>query len=111
MSLERAYINCQRCYEIAKPHMDQLHQYNDEEEVTREMVENDQLYVARNDAMKALETIVNHIDNMPLELRNSDFNKYGIGNKRALASNSLEACKGCDYKSPAIIDFLNGDTE
>ena len=101
MSLQRAYINCQRCYGLVKQH---------DRVLIKERIEDDQFYTARNETMKALETVVNHVD-----LRDSiEHNVNARRNisdeamcERLQASQSLDACKGCDYKSPTIADLLD----
>jgi hypothetical protein len=110
MSLQRAYINCQRCYGLVKPHANQMHSEADKEAIIREMNEDDQLYTARNETMKALETVVSNFD-----LRDSiEHNVNARRNisdeamcERSQASSLLDACKGCDYKSPTIADLLD----
>ena len=109
MSLQRAYINCQRCYELVKPHANQPHSEADKEAVIREMAEDDQLYEARNETMKALETVVQRIDCMlppNSEISDPDL-RSNIHHERSQASSFLDACKGCDYKSPTIADLLD----
>ena len=100
MSLQRAYVNCQRCYGLVKQH---------DRVLIKERIEDDQFYTARNETMKALETVVQRIDCMlppNSEISDPDL-RSNIHHERSQASSFLDACKGCDYKSPTIADLLD----
>ena len=114
MSLERAYVNCLRCYQLAKPYINEIVGGPDNNiSVRADLAEDDKIYTARNDAMKALEAVVSGFDMRESignisEIKMSDEAMF----TRAGASQSLEACKGCIYYSPAIVDLLDSrDTE
>lgn len=97
MSLERAAVNCRRCRELAENHKING-KVND-----GMAIKDDQVYGARNDAMKALEE----------EIRKIDFylvNKVELGEyakrrqmiDRTKVIEALEDCVGCDYSLPKI---------
>lgn len=103
MSYQRAAMNCERCYGLAKPHLSELSktrrrpeiknrfeeelQESDMDDFRQKMFENGDLYAARNEAMKALEAEIN------------SFNMI----RRSAIYEILDACKNCDYSRPAIV--------
>ena len=82
MSLERACVNCERCFGLVSSFVVIV-----QENVVKLAYSNDQIYQARNEAMKALE----------------EFAK--LGDYSSLATKALEACRKCDYSSPRIADI------
>lgn len=133
MSLERACVNCERCYHLTtlirrdihdelyetrisiwdnKHKGEKFYEISEEEkgEVGREVdrvlpgivymkvYENDQIYIARNEAMRALETAIN-----------TDNQKYDSSKKVTIpliAFKALENCRHCDYLSPKIVKTI-----
>jgi hypothetical protein len=96
MSLERAYVNCERCHGLAKKEIDKstiVLQYNDPETRKKLLYENDQVYEARNEAMKALEDAIIYSDNGSIE------------------GKALESCRGCDYSLPKIVEIVGKEEE
>jgi hypothetical protein len=91
MSIQRAYVNCERCYKIAE--RKGYKNFN-------ESIEDDQLFTARNEAMKALEeTIIT-------------FHEYPqvFGKEKFFADMSivhaLITCKSCNYSKPEIKEII-----
>lgn len=82
----RAKVNCKRCYGL----LDFLSSIG--RDSREEILENDQVYAAGNEAMKALESC--------FESQSSAL--------QTAAKTALKACYGCEYKRPSIIDVLEG---
>lgn len=99
MSLQRAQVNCRRCYELAK-------------EIGRKelpapsfaysSIKSDQLYAARNEAMKALDAQIRDCI-LDTAIRNTPQNDSGV----RIALPALDACVNCDYSAPAISLMIN----
>lgn len=85
MSLERAAVNCQRCFKIAS---DRKESNSDKDLPLARIYDND-LWTARNEAMRALEHCIEHSTASEM----SDLN------------NVLKACADCDYSSPKIDEY------
>lgn len=86
MSLERAVVNCKRCHELAKNHV-----------ANKNLIfKNDQVYQARNEAMKALENAGN------VSLQISGIERSNLSHD---VKESLKACMSCDYKDARIADL------
>lgn len=92
MSLERANMNCEACFEYAK-------QNKISEDVkcpldkTKALVEHDKLHLYSNEAMKALEEYASNKD---------------ITNTDATSKRLLGVCLNCDFKDALIADFCGG---
>lgn len=100
MSLQRAKVNCKRCYNIAS----RIGISNrDKEDTEDERCDHDSLYIARNEAMRALEAGKEYA----LKLRevNNDENAFNAATN--LFDIILTACKECDYKFPKIADLVD----
>ncbi|MBR9682927.1 hypothetical protein GOV03_00095 [Candidatus Woesearchaeota archaeon] len=87
MSYQRAYVNCMRCYELADRIATTLGKEKD-------VSENDQLYIARNEAMKALEQI----------LASQVARHLPDGEDRS--KEALKVCVNCDFSTPSIANVL-----
>jgi IMP cyclohydrolase len=93
MSMQRAIINCQRCHYLASKVVNEaakLHNGAGEEHINEYTMRNDSIYDARNNALLALESVV-------LSGHNTD---------QDLASQGLNACLVCDYKTPRIAQIV-----
>jgi len=91
MSLQRAYINCNRCFEIAR-----FGEYRTRKKTYSDSISRDSsLWEARNEAMKALEEqIVN-------------WRVYRTGDSHAIeAKKMLDVCMNCDYSKPKIKEIV-----
>ena len=59
MSIQRAIVNCERCYELTEIELDEEFgpkgDYENIEKRRKRIIKNDQIWNARNEAMKALE--------------------------------------------------------
>ena len=92
MSRQRACVNCRRCYEL----MDRTG-----------AVANDQnAHIARNEAMKALERVIDGPTGESSSKGNQYIRTQSNAEKAILA---LDACRGCDYKEPKIDRIYNID--
>ena len=88
MSIERACVNCERCYHLAEKIMDFV------------PYDNDQMYAARNEAMKSLETVsVGYNEAVSLTERKDT-------NDSIIAKKALQACRSCDYSAPKIVETV-----
>jgi len=86
MSVQRARINCQRCYEMQSRYNESG--YN--KKVNR--LQNSQAWVARNEALRALEKVEE---------------EYIVGFEGI--KNALTACEQCDYSRPSIVKYIEND--
>jgi len=101
MSLERACINCNRCYTLAKKY---IHDgYDPQDNVTTD----DYIMATRNEAMKALEdeqkvslNVVSTQKGIPLDMTGWP-----------IATKALRICLGCDYSSPKIAETIDKNTK
>jgi len=98
MSLQRAQVNCRRCYALVRI-------IGDAKEIAITPVgvyQDDQVYAARNEAMKALDE---HIRDCILDtaIRNTAQNDSGV----RIALPALDACVKCDYSAPGISLIIN----
>jgi hypothetical protein len=84
----RAIVNCQRCYALASELSP-----NEVEGRVEKAVRDDQVWAARNEALRALEE-------MP-----ESFAKESFDSSRKRNS-SLNVCKDCDYSKPEIANIL-----
>ena len=124
MSLERACVNCERCYALADADINDCSEVRSESNVrsigeseqekesrieavkanpaTRRnaVYGNDQVYTARNEAMKALWGIIIH------QNYRGDFMQDGDSTDVAITQKALEACRQCDYSSPKIVELV-----
>ena len=89
MSLQRACVNCERCYNLAQ--IDAKTRYTN-------LYDNDLLYEARNEAMKALEHVT---DTIPFSQAKEMNPSPGV-----IAFKALQACSLCDYSSPKIVETV-----
>jgi hypothetical protein len=101
MSLQRAYVNCKRCYELSK------------DDAPVAIRTDDQLYHARNEAMRALEHAMDS-----LNVGYATQNKAAQGALKedflaleTTANEALTICMKCDYSGPSIADFIDGMEE
>ena len=80
MYLQRARINCRRCYELANSCESQAERFG-----------NDSLYASRNETLRCVER---------------EFNEYieGVSEKNILLT-LLNECERCDYHEPRIIEL------
>jgi len=85
MSLQRAVVNCHRCYNIAR---------DDKNKEGYQRLRDDQLYTARNEALRALERVV----------------EKGPEAQGKIAEIALTECKICDYKAPRILNAVSQDS-
>ena len=122
MSLERACVNCERCYHLASFSIsDSVNSLVDPEtgEITKQIEDsfgtsdlmevrknpnfrkinvytNDQVYIARNEAMKALEAVFSLI---------AQDSYFQLGTHED-AVHALKACRSCDYSAPKIVETI-----
>lgn len=93
MSLERAFVNCRRCYtlasQIAKDWASSAHPPASET-IPREQARSEPLWTARNEAMRALEQEITKTSHYDYET----------------ASAALKACVTCTYKAPMIGNLI-----
>ena len=97
MSIQRAKVNCERCYGLAKS----VAIFKDGR------LKCDLLYSVRNEAMRALEDAMDRIDNVDEE-KCTPAVLETLPGLRANFSNALDACRDCDYSSSKIIYILEG---
>lgn len=93
MTYQRAVVNCKRCYELANL-------FEHDSEVKR--LRNETLWIARNEAMKALEETFNV---------NVSPGKYDLPAKNSMERNAdvsqaLDACINCDFKKSNIAEIF-----
>lgn len=103
MSLERACVNCERCFYLANSitlRWDSIERKH-KSEVKKELYENDQVYQARNEAMKALEDVDNKLY-LEMALAGSPVSGYDP-NK---VDKALKACGSCTYDEPRIVEVV-----
>ena len=86
MSIQRAKINCQRCYEFAEEEGPEHNQYNLDNRIY-----NDNLWEARNEALRALESA-----------KRDSTEKFSI--PRVI--DALNECVRCDYSKPSIRRYI-----
>jgi len=93
MSLDRAYINCKRCYKLS---------YEDAVEGRNPERDSD-LYAARNDALQSLQDQL-----YAFQLHNKRLGQ-DIDNtpEENLVKKLAEACKKCKFANPAIADEID----
>jgi|TARA_B100001971_G_scaffold144685_1_gene133848 hypothetical protein len=106
MSLERAKINCERCYGLAE----QLREENPlsanlkKKAMSNIYLNNDRLYNARNEALKALEH--HHkvcLDNVKI------LNEKLENTNHTICYDASEKCYDCNYENPKIADIINDE--
>ena len=112
MSLERAQANCERCYTLAdrilRDMQNEISQdtiptgyTSREEKIKTTIYKSDKITNARNDAMKALESLSAICFDTHL--------KMSIGLEKtnaALTSKALEACAECNFTEPKISNLV-----
>ncbi len=98
MSLQRAQVNCERCYNLVKQHKGYVEK---EAERTKTFLD-DRLYNARNEAMKALEESGRQALKAQ-EVHRSE--KIGVSTIE-LSNDALSTCASCDYKEPRIANLV-----
>lgn len=86
MSLQRAKINCERCYNLARIYLNKFEKANSGaaetetyKEVFEKIVRDENLWVARNETLKSLEDI-----------------------KEKVIDGALDNCMICDFSKPSI---------
>jgi hypothetical protein len=95
MSIQRAKVNCERCYELAYRYLS--------EPKAKARFKNNSLYSARNEAMRALEDERDRV---------RGFRKAGLTDGRmnelcgmeVSLDVALDSCMNCDYSSTKIVD-------
>ena len=97
MSLERACVNCERCYNLAS-----IEIKNFPENYALRIYQDDQTYIIRNEAMRALEKV---IDNTNREMAML-YHEKNEENPAVIAQKALQACSLCDYTSPKIVETV-----
>jgi hypothetical protein len=105
MSLERAEVNCERCYELAES-LIRINGLVGREYLKPILLTDNDIYAARNEDMKALE--------YEKKLYLDEVAAIGAGMnqiKSDLASEALSACRNCDYSSPKIVDTIRTSEE
>ncbi len=93
MTLPRAYVNCRRCYELASA-------IDPGQDKTIRIINDDQVYTARNEAMRALEHVLD------ITATEQDLSPTRSIAQEILANKGLEACMNCDYSQPKIADLV-----
>ena len=122
MSIERACVNCERCYELAdyairncKATVGGMGTTGESDEQRESRIEaviadpkvrkdavygDDQIYAARNEAMKALERVnISYNEAVSLTERKDT-------NDSIIAKKALLACRSCDYSAPKIVETV-----
>lgn len=98
MAYRRAIVNCRRCYSLA----------NEVDESLR--LGHAELWVARNEAMKALERAIEESYSL---IQNPVINREAES-LRETAQNSfiraLDSCLDCQFRTPGIVDELRGES-
>lgn len=99
MSLERAGVNCRRCFRLGRA-------YPDDVSAEIRMYYDDYLYEARNEAMKALDEIkiIGLLANIATSVNYFDSQEHT--KKMCIAEEALRVCEGCDYSAPKIADLV-----
>lgn len=153
MSLERACVNCERCYELANEliaikntrvegdlnddyidyadkilidkyrkdtkdwNADKWHDIKGKIKLSimknpafrkKQVYENDQVYAVRNEAMKALENVVD-ISTTWARYRTVEgdiMDYYGARTGGPTAEEALKTCQSCDYSAPKIVQTV-----
>ena len=95
MSMIRAIINWERCYELADP-------INGTANDKAKLLNNDKIYAARNEALKALEDHMETLHNTP-----GEFIKISRKNCE-IAKNK---CLDCNYENPKIAKYLRSESK
>ena len=96
MSLQRAAVNCERCYEIANDIVERYKEVKDSAGlIRRELFNSDKLYTARNEAMKSLLNLRKPTGK--IEARESELDKI---------LKALDACESCDFNQPRIKQII-----
>ena len=96
MSNERAYVNCQRCHYLYQRIL-RTGSINLPGDVAEQ---DDKVYEARNEAMKALED----------EMKSPVFVKSESSKERKVnASKTLVKCMDCDFSAPKICIEIDGE--
>ena len=75
-----------------------------ERSVAHETYHNDQVYAARNEAMKALEAVFPLKDQGYLQ-HSETAEDVGVN---IVALHALKACRSCDYSAPKIVETIHG---
>ena len=101
MSVERAYKNCKRCYELAQStilHYQEMQDYDAKaSDIRNNILHDDQIYLAMNEAMKAVsESIAESKDDGILKRWHGFYN------------DAFSTCVSCDFLSPGIATALEG---
>jgi hypothetical protein len=93
----RAYVNCRRCYELARSRNVNAEDVIEGEDIASVVFEEDRLYEARNEALRSLEraTVSPSMSELP---HDSVIN----------TSNLLMACRNCDFARPYIAEIMDG---
>ena len=86
MSLERAAVNCNRCYLLAR-------RYHEKNYSKIKVAKDDLIYTARNESIRSLESVAEQIGNQA-EI------KELCKSKLLLIGKIMRACVNCDYSSP-----------
>jgi hypothetical protein len=98
MSQQRAAINCERCYDLINDIRSDIkpvaHMGRTESHVKREVTNSNDIYITRNEAMKALEAVIPWI-------------QYD----KCTEKKALDACMNCDYSSPKIAELVRGKSK
>lgn len=136
MSLERACVNCERCwflanlvrretradvYSVKLGGLDEEYtkkgqkipndilkiagETTDEEHVIltiQRIYSNDQIYAARNEAMRALERVTD-TTNPDMAIM---YHRANEKNPSIITNEALKACRTCDYSSPRIVETI-----
>ncbi len=130
MSLERACVNCERCYHLANLAIqdDRIVKFesaiNVGNESTEEKIarinalkldsrvrrvacyEDNTVYTARNEAMGALEEVIGRCESIATALNPNNFSREYASTYAPLAEKALRACRTCDYSSPKIVETV-----
>jgi len=101
MSLQRAQVNCDRCYTLANSILSST---EDKKQLVH--FRDDQIYSARNEAMRALEEETNSL--LRLRAFYPDDSQGFADNEIAcvFVRECLDACVNCDYSCPKIVRLI-----
>ena len=115
MSIQIAKVNCERCYNLAQDEII-ISDYQGEDGKIKQEVNigatssyrfrNDSLYTARNEAMKALDSIARYCE--------SRYGELGVSLEQTahqMALSALSVCSDCDYSAPMIVNTIFGEQE
>ena len=98
MSLQRACVNCERCYALVTYADNTMARNIDPTSI---MYTRPEIYRARNEAMKALEEIM-----MLNAVNGGHSNMVESSNSDCLAEKALKACRSCSYEEPRIVKVI-----